>query len=115
MPCDSVIQGPSLSSKQEASSPSDCHLFTALNYNVGGERFEEDREVATAVALRLVTRTNDCYQRGREKPILQQINASVVAGTTWKCSGTAVRLKVDCSYWRVEINNTKHMHFKSIL
>jgi hypothetical protein len=30
---------------QGISSPSDCHLFTALNQNLGAQRFTDDRDV----------------------------------------------------------------------
>ena len=37
-------------------------------------------------------------------------NDSIVAGTTWKCSGMAVQLNTKCSLLGVNIRNPKYVH-----
>jgi hypothetical protein len=49
------------------SSPSDCHLFTALKQNLGGHKFKDDREVQTVVTRWLITQDTDWYRQWVEK------------------------------------------------
>jgi hypothetical protein len=44
--------------------PSDYHLLPALQLNLDGYTFEDDREVETAVTRWLITPATDCYQQG---------------------------------------------------
>lgn len=44
------------------SSPSDCHLFSALKQNLGCHRFKHSRKMDTAATRLLVTQHTDWYQ-----------------------------------------------------
>ena len=65
--------------------------------NPGGHKFNHRREVETAVTGGLVTQNTDLYQRGMETFVPRYV--SVLAGTMWKSSATAVQLNRDCSCW----------------
>jgi hypothetical protein len=39
------------------------------------------------------------------------INGLVMAGTTWKCSGTAIKLSVELFLLEMEIQNAKYMNY----
>lgn len=52
---------------QGTSSPSDYHLFTALNQNIGCHRFTDDGDVEKGVTRWLITQHTDWHQEAKRK------------------------------------------------
>jgi hypothetical protein len=70
--------------------PTHYHLFAALKKTLC--------EVQTVVTQWLITQDAERHQQGIQSSSHDTINGSNVAGTTWKCNGTAVQLNLNCSY-----------------
>jgi hypothetical protein len=45
----------------------ECHPVPALNQNINGKKFKDDREVAKVVIRWMITRVRNWYQQGIEK------------------------------------------------
>ena len=67
--------------------------MAALKKNLGGHKFKDDRVVERAVTRWLITEVRETDIDREQKTLSPgMINGSVMAGTTWKCSGRAVQL-----------------------
>jgi len=64
---------------QENLSPSACHPFLVANPNLGGQKFEDGRELETAVTRQLETPTDNREQKSWS---LNVTNVPTVAGNT---------------------------------
>jgi hypothetical protein len=68
------------------------YVFPVLKQNLRSHLFKDDCEVDTIVRRWLVTQDRQQMKSLRHN----RVNVSVVVGTMWKSSGTAVQLNMIC-------------------
>jgi hypothetical protein len=76
--------------------PSNYHLFPALKDHFGGNKFQSDNDVKTAVIQQLQLQGTDFAQQENERKFCNMANASLMVGTTLKSKVSVIKLHVYC-------------------